>query len=447
MLSILINLIAVICGLSVFVKKQKRYLAVVISYFLLTDWFGLFHLITGGDSLIKSIDFFLLYMIIILGQSVSKGEINIKKDKYARLLFWFTLFHLGIFLMTVFLGFETLRFAVQDSRALFVYLIYFPLKRMSNDDIIKAFKAIFVIEVVIGINYLLQFAGIFILKTYDSLHLDGGMVRYTNVAPWFLFYLIIFVITKQQIRYKYLILFFLSLMLILPMSRMRIFLFCLVILYYFLFIKKDYKKIMKVFVSFILIALLFSDFLLARVLSNDNNDVSMIDDIENAVEGKYKEYDPEDSGTLGFRLAMLFERVRFMYDNPNYALCGVGFRHEESPKCYKNFYFTIGTYSESLPNLKEEIHSVDINWVRILMQMGYIGVIIYIFFMCNLINILYKNKNDIICAAGFLYILLFSLGSLTEAVWTENHVFKLLISLLMVYCYNLNRSKNFNKEL
>lgn len=441
MISILINLIAVIWGLSVFRKKQKRYLSVVISYFLLTDWFGLFTLITGGVSLIKNTDFFILYMFLLFGLSVQKGDLSFKNDKYSRVLLWFALFHLGIFLMTVLLGFDSFKFAVQDSRALFIYLIYFPLRRMDNDDIIKAFKSIFVIEIFIGINYLLQFVGIFILKSYDTIRLEGGMVRYTNVAPWFLFYLIILIITKQQIRYKYLILFFLSLMLILPMSRMRIVFFCLVILYYFLFIKRDYKNIVKIIVSFSLIALLFSDFLLARVVSNDTNNVSMFDDIENAMEGRYSNYDPESSGTLGFRLAMLFERVKFMYDNSNYALLGVGFRHEESPNCYDNFYFNLGTHSEGLPHLKEEIHSVDINWVRILMQMGYVGVIIYICFMYYLIKTLYKNKNDTICSAGLLYVILFSFGSITEAVWTENHTFKLLISILMVYSFNLNRKK------
>ena len=186
MISILINLIAVIWGLSVFRKKQKRYLSVVISYFLLTDWFGLFTLITGGVSLIKNTDFFILYMFLLFGLSVQKGDLSFKNDKYSRVLLWFALFHLGIFLMTVLLGFESFKFAVQDSRALFIYLIYFPLRRMDNDDIIKAFKSIFVIEIFIGINYLLQFVGIFILKSYDTIRLEGGMVRYTNVAPWFL---------------------------------------------------------------------------------------------------------------------------------------------------------------------------------------------------------------------------------------------------------------------
>lgn len=439
MISILINILAIAFGVSAFAKKQRRYLSIVISYFLLTDGFGLINLLTGGLNPIKNFDFLILYIVILSIACIGCGCLNVKNDKYAKLLCWFFLFHVGIFLMTIFFGYETFKFAIQDSRALFIYLIYFPLRRMNNSDIIKAFKVIFFVEFFLGINYLLQFAGIFILKTYDDIRLDGGIARYTNVAPWFLFYLIIFIITKQNIKYKNYILFFLGLMLILPMSRMRIILFCIVIIYYFLCIKKDYRKITKVIISFFVIALLFSDFLLARVVSDDKNDVSMLDDIEYALENRYSSYDPESSGTLGFRLAMFFERVNFMNDNPQYALFGVGFVHEESPNCYQKFNFNIGTFSEILPHSKEEIHSVDINWVRILMQMGYVGVIVYLYFMYSIIKLLYNNKDDLICCSGFLYVLIFAFGSITEAAWTENQTFKLLISLLMVYNYNLRK--------
>lgn len=441
MISIIINIIAIIWGISSFTQKNRRYLSIVISYFILTNGFGIIGVISGGVYPIKNIDFFILYMIALFLASINNKEINIKNDKYAKLLYFFFIFHLGIFFMTIALDLETFKFAIQDSRSLFIYLIYFPLKRINNNQIIKAFKIIFVVELLLGINYLLQFVGIFILNDYDETRLDGGMTRYTNVAPWFLFYLILFILTKQKIRYKNYILLFLGLMLILPMSRMRIILFSIIILYYYFFIKKDYKSIIKILACFFIIGLMFSNFLLARVVSNKENNVSMIDDIKYALEGGYKDFDSESSGTLGFRLAMLFERVKFMNDNPQYALFGVGFKHEESPNCYKNFYFHIGTMSKSLPHLKEEIHSVDINWVRILMQMGYIGVVVYIIFMCSITKLLYNNKDDLICCTGFLYILIFTLGSITEAVWTENHLFKLLVSLLMVYNFNLNNNK------
>lgn len=442
MISILINLIAVIWGLSVFGKKQKRYLSVVISYFLLTDWFGLLTLITGGVSLIKNIDFFILYMFLLFGLSVQKGDLSFKNDKYSRVLLWFALFHLGIFLMTVLLGFESFKFAVQDSRALFIYLIYFPLRRMDNDDIIKAFKSIFVIEIFIGINYLLQFVGIFILKSYDTIRLEGGMVRYTNVAPWFLFFLIYLIVVNFYIKYKYILILYLGAMLILPMSRMRIILFCLIVFSHFIFVERDYKKILKISAAALLISIILSPYLFARV-NGDNDNVSMIQDIEYSLDLSNKgfnQFNSQESGTLGFRIAMLLERINFMYDNPKYALFGVGFRHEYSPNCYRNFNFYIGTYNESLRNSQGEIHSVDINWVRILMEMGIFGVLMYLGLMYTVLKTLYRCRSNILCYSAFLYVSLFVIGSFTESVWTENYLFILFVSIIMVYCLNLKNN-------
>ena len=442
MLPVIINLIAIIFGLIHSFSPSKRHLSIVIVYFILSNCFYTSGSIVSENTPIKAYDFCIVYTILLYITHRNEIKINLK-NKYECFLLLFMLFHLFVFFMTIILEREYLGYAIKVGRMFLIFFIYFPLKIFTPIDIRKSFKTILIIELIYGITFFLQYAGIHILTSGDELkEVGNGLYRFTNIPLFFLFFLIYMVITEEKIKYKYLLIIYLGAMLVLPMSRMRILFFCITISYYFIFLKKEYGKMLKIGIIATLIGFALSPYLLARI-EGDSNNVSMKDDIMFALNNQnYAMYNTTDAGTLGFRISMLKERIDYMSKHPEYALTGVGFLHELSPNCYKQFHFFLGTWNENYPNSKGELSSVDIQWVQILMQMGYLGVILYLNYIFLVCYLLYKQRHNTLCCAGFLYGLIYAFGSITESVWTQNPSFILLISLLINYSTKIKKYGN-----
>lgn len=441
MLSVIINIIAVIFGVCYSRKTSKKYYSIVVFYFILSGWFGLSGRIVGDDRIFKAYDFCIIYILLlsIIHRNIIKLQIIGNYGKYLKI---FLLTHALLLIYTITMGYESAPMAIKNIRSVLLYTAFFPMLIYKKNDMEKAFRFIVVVEILLGVNFLLQYAGIFILKSYDEIRMDGGQERFLNVPVWFLFYLIYITVTKQKIRGKYFWLCFFGSLLILPMSRMRVLFFCGAICYYYIVLRHEIKRFLKIGTIAAVIAVALSPFLLARVNSKSTN-VSMMDDISFALTNKnFSNYNSDEAGTLGFRISMLAERVYYLIDHPEYLLSGVGLRHEESPNCYRNFNFMLGTYSENMPNLKAELHSVDNNWVFICIEMGLIGVILYLSLMFVVCKTLYNNRENEIILSGYLYMLIYSFGSITEAVWSDNPLFVILLSLLMAYTIKYEQEKN-----
>lgn len=440
MISVIINSLAVIFGLFCSTQNSKKHLSIIVFYFVLSRWFGLAGRIVGGEMMIKEYDFCLVYILLlsVLHSRTIKNENGGLYGKFIKVFLWT---HCALFVMTVAMDYESLRMSIQNTRFILLYAAFFPMLIFRLRDFEKAFKIIFVVEILLGINFLLQYAGIFVLTSYEEIKMTNGVARFLNVPAWFLFYLIFLSITKTKIHRKPLLLLLFGALLILPMSRMRIFFFVAVMLLYLLILRRDLKRFVKIGLAFGLLALFLSPYLLARVNSSDGH-VSMSEDIRFALTNRnYQNYNTDDAGTLGFRISMLAERVDYLIDHPQYALTGVGFRHEESPYCYRNFNFYLGTYNERYAHFKGELQSSDNNWIFIVMQMGLIGVFLYLSLMYIVCRKMFINRENDIMMTGFLYMLLFALGSITEAVWTANRLFIILVSLLMAYTVLYEKEK------
>ena len=445
MISVIINVIVLFCAITWFEKKETRHRSLVALYFFVTNWCMSSRLILGDANAhpIKPFDFIFLFGIYIVMTKTSK-EKWLKNDKFGRFLFLFLFLHILQFIRTVVMGYETFGYAFQDARQIFLYAMYFPLKEFEKEDFPKAFKIIIWIEVALGVNFVLQYAGIYILGDPSDIQYDHGMVRYRNIPAWFLFFLIFMIISGEKIQHSKIVLLLFVSMLILPMSRMRIVLVCGVLAYYFLYMQKNIGRIMKICIFSILIGFVLSPYLLSRFQSS-YEEVSFTEDIQFAFStSDYTAYNRDDGGTFAFRLAMLEERFDYLVRHPEYLITGVGFIHELSPKCYTRFNFMLATRVDSYEHGRDQIHSSDINWVRILMQFGLVGVVLYIVFMFVVCKQLYINRQDVYCCAAYLYFLIYSIGSISEAVWTQNRCFMFLLSMIMCYCSKVEDYKSIS---
>lgn len=443
MLQLIVNILLLVIGLRAYNSRNNKYVVVIILSVFFTGMFGIYKYF-DSTLYVKDTDFALFFMLLMI--FISRKEIKWKSTRYGKILLAFACIHVLYLLYTIICGYESFSFAFKDCRNIFLYLLYFPLQRLDARDLEKAIRCMFVITVILGIRFLLQYAGINIMVSNDDLEIDNGVVRFRNVPDWSIFYLVLIALNRTVIKYKYIFLLFFLALLVLPMARMRIMVFCIVMLVYLFFIAKRYTHILKV--SFVagIIALMLSPYLLARMEGGDRG-VSMWDDISLAVNTRnFSSYDSESSGTLGFRLAMLLERFEYLTKNPKYLLTGVGFRHEESPNCDKEFNFFLGTTSENTRSGIAQIHSVDIQWVGVLCQMGLIGVLVWLLFLIFINQILFLFKSDALCEGGLVLCLIFTLGSITEAIWSYNYMHILLVSILLVYVKQIKQNRLFNKS-
>jgi len=108
-----------------------------------------------------------------------------------------------------------------------------------------------------------------------------------------------------------------------------------------------------------------------------------------------------EDGTFSFRMAMLYERIDWLRDNPRYLLTGVGAMHEDSPKTLQMFNFSIGTYNKERFYGRTIIESGDIAWVPIVLRYGLIGVFVHIMMFFLLFNVSRKREDLLVMLSAY----------------------------------------------
>lgn len=427
-----IYLLVAILGCWFFITG-KKHLSIIAFCFILSNGFQFIH---SEWLSFKNYDIALVYLflLLILGTLTDRKFWNVRKDPIAKFILFFIAIYIFEYLLTLANGFEDILPAFKVWRRNLLYLSYFVFRTINIRDIKRSVKIMFSLSVITGVAYYLQFAGINLLGKIDT-ETGVELKRLLNVPAWFMFYLIYLCTTQEKIKWKvFWILFFLG-MLILPMARMRIILFFLCLICYYLFSGKV-KLLTKYAIPVTIVLIALAPYLSYRFVKEENisTDFSGILDIRSSD-------DFENNGTFSFRIAMLMERWEYMMDNPQYLLTGVGFRHEESPNCYNKFNFTLGTYTENYVSEKAQLVSVDITWVGVLMYLGLMGIIFYLYLFYFFIHTFYKQRSNSYILAMFLYMIIIAIGSLTEAIVDNNYQVVMLILLMLGLTYRFNLQK------
>ena len=384
-------------------------------------------------SSIRPSDLNLLLIFILLPIARNRYKYLDSNDisKWIKIILIFYCFE---FILTMILGAEDFLYGLKVIRIPLTLISFYVLRVIPFKDIKKFLTLGYIILIIQGVLYYLQFIGIHLLAGFNSTSVERYGLAFALNSPTFLYLYIFYVLADNDLssRQKYLLFLFLIGIVLLRYVRAGIFALAISTVLYLVISKKSKETI----IIGVIMALL-SPIILNTLSSKESlGGKSSSGDLQNIIEniGSPTSIDPL-AGSMSFRISMLIERGFYLLDNPQYSLFGVGTIHEDSPNCYKRFDFSIGTRNERKQGGKCMIESGDITWVPILLRYGFVGTLFHISLFFILFFNSYKRKDKFVFIAPLaLYLLLSSFdGPLFD---NADRLYFLSIVLLITYKVN-----------
>jgi len=113
--------------------------------------------------------------------------------------------------------------------------------------------------------------------------------------------------------------------------------------------------------------------------------------------------DPDEylKSTFTFRIAVLYERNQYLWDNPKKLLLGGGLMPEDSPKT-DNLNFKVGLLNDNESRITQ-VDCGDISYSSMLFRLGYLGTASYLLLLIYLSVYFYKKHNHKYGLVTFLF--------------------------------------------
>lgn len=417
---------------------------------LCCNCFGFVDSVRGS---IKETDLVVFFAVVSSLDGISKNKryLQVKNDPIGIVIVLILVYFILNFLGTVVLHVESLSNAIKVIRSKFILLLYFYLRTYKKEDFTKFIKYVLVASIIQGVFYYLQLVGVNVLSgRVDEADDIGEITRYANYPKFAYFFVIYYVISHKESTFpKIFLIAFFWMMYVMGQMRGAIISSAAAIGVYFLLEKK-----MK-YVGYIAIGVIAYQFVVAPMFEyrTRNKDQSTFAEIINVVKDPtnvYQQYTMSESrGHFTFRIAMLSERIIFMYHNPQYLPSGVGCIHEESNA--NQFYFHLGTFNDRYKHNMGMLGSADITWVGILMRYGLIGILLHLllFYVWAREGIPYvKNNKDTIFITCAVLVVSYILGSFnSDNLGRVPSILNILFYLAVIYRYNHDKKRDilFNR--
>lgn len=375
--------------LSIFLYLNKKYLPFILCYTaLMTE---LFMFDTIGSSIRGSdLCFFMNFILLPIAISRRNKE-QIKENKINKIIKLFIGFIVFELAYTVLTDADTFSNALKVVRIPLMFLAYYPFSTIKLDTYKRFLKIMFWITIVQGFFFLLQFVGINMLTgRFDN---EAFAFSFALNVPTFIYFYILFSLDSEYVKkYKYLLLGFFFVILLLTFVRSIIISTILSIIIYIVMVR-GIKRSMTIIITMLVIAPIASSFVekKSEVASSSFSTKEQIALLFSGTENIRML--GEDGGTSVFRMAMLIERFDYLFSNPEYLLFGVGAIHEDSPKCYNRFNFSLGTRNEGRYFGKCLIESGDITWVPVTLRYGLVGITLHLFILITIAQLARKRKD------------------------------------------------------
>ncbi|MCQ2375201.1 MAG: O-antigen ligase family protein [Salinivirgaceae bacterium] len=349
---------------------------------------------------------------------------SIPKDKYYKYSVLILLYICFQFIYTIVIKAESISFTLKVLRIPALISFMFVIRTIPFAAISKFLKVAFVITVVDGVFFYLEFVGVDFLPNVHPLDKENV---YSCTLPVFTFVFIFCCLTKYiNIRYKNIFLVFFLGILILSFVRTWLygFVICAGLL---LFLQRTDRKLV---LRYATIAIVVLPIILNAIDKKDSfSKADSHRDMENILSGDFlnpKSNINAENGTFAYRLSMLAERVEYLWDNPDKIIFGVGAIHEGSPNNIFNFY--LGTSNQIYEMCM--IESGDITWVPITLRYGFVGILLYLYFYILLFANSVKRKDEYIVMAPIA--LFYFIASFSSAFFEQADSYFVICILLGV---------------
>lgn len=331
-----------------------------------------------------------------------KGRISIGGTIGRIILLLLAYFHIRM-IFSVLLGEETFIQAFKVVLTNYYMLAYFLFLKIDEDSLNRICKPLFVMTIVGGIAYYLQFVGINLLQGRVDSSISMNSFRYMNVPQLLQPCLIYLLFCKNKIKYRHLYLLFLIPMILLPQSRGTIMAFSSACVLYVLYLKNP-KAVIKLLVVAFVGFFAFEPLLQAR-FSDGKGNQSIFEAIGSGFDiRRSDDFDASQSDTYAFRIAMAMERVEYLSDDPIKLLFGVGTMHEETGQKQFNFHLGSRVKNKEGRVTKGQIETSDIEFMTYTFRYGIVYLIIMLAFLIQVYRIFHRHlQNNKWAIVGYVF--------------------------------------------
>jgi len=194
--------------------------------------------------------------------------------------------------------------------------------------------------------------------------------------------------------------------------------------------KEGGRKLYRYLFVAAVVGVMSSQILLYRFSHGGN---SVVEDINKAFKlGSYEEYLASGKGTFSFRIALALERLEYLSAERSRFLFGIGTIHEDTKS--NKLRFKLGSYKAgSEAPIKQMIDTDDIAFVTHLVRYGFLYMILFSIFLCNVLLRFYKKRRFSAAFLGLLLITQIMLGCLGTDQFSTFQQMALLLILIALF--------------
>ncbi|MCL1938894.1 MAG: hypothetical protein FWF52_10930 [Candidatus Azobacteroides sp.] len=402
----MIFVVIVIFAIGLYIYGQKAW-TWIIFFFFLTSGFNLIpEELTDIGIISKGSDFAFLILIGIIIIDVFCVKNYLKRDRFIMLLLLFGMVLGACIVWSKWIIGLTWSEIIRCCRYQFFWIAYLAFRNMEKGQLESLLKYLFNITVFISVLYLAQ-----IIYQQTILNEVGitwanlfgiRIPRYYNQPDLIQFCTFMAVFNnpyRGMWRVATTTLLIMALLGAFHRSMQGFFLLSLLI--GFILKLPHVRKIQ--FLSLLSIALLGGFLFAGSRLMNSRTFI----DLQRISKGLYADVDVfalEDyfyESTFTFRLAVLYERNQYLWDNPKKLLLGAGLIPEDSPMA-NTFNFKVGLLDD-ITGRAVQIDCGDISYSSMIFRLGYLGTAMYLMLLIYLSVYFYKKHNHKYGLVTFLF--------------------------------------------
>ena len=423
-----------------YIIELRRISLFIFVTFMLNGWSVLTDTVLG----VKNYDLAFIYTIVVLSlQIFYEDSPNLKDGKMKWLIIIFFLFMLlnvnFSFVHYHFSGFQIL----QGSRASFLVLSYFFIRKISKKDFLWLNNLFFYITLITSILYILQVFFDLPVLPYDTENIRRdnytGILRYYNHPPLLYWYIFVTILAPHLVKSRLTFIgsFIFITALIATQGRTQIGM-TIGVLVLGVIMQNRLRSIFGSILIGLFVISQFADLLGARFEGQFND--STENDIESIFTGGIQQTveagNAYNAGTLTYRLAWFYERALYMHDQPlGEKIFGLGLISDSQLETVEKLYaFSLGL-RDADGNVMQ-LSTPDISYGNLLTKYGYFGGVLYLFIWTYLLFFFWNRRKETDYSfVGFLLILNTFLIALAGAAISNqgNIIFPFMIYLYILY--------------
>lgn len=434
--------------ISIFLFNNKKFYASLMLFFLfVTNGFQLVpvYWLMAGVPLEKGTDLAILYILFVTIKKLNSIKCILKQNaiyKWCLCLVIFTT--ISAFYSFFFLEYP-LTNIIQVYRQYLVFFSFILFFVMPLSVLKKVFHSLALLTIIQSFIFLLQIAtGSILLLAADgsenvTTNISGTFTRYYNspalLIPTLFYFLFVYKFKNSIYFYSVIILLFLTV--IGPLHRSGIMALVAVITVYIVL-----KKGNSIYLAGIGVLFVLGSFF---EVVNERMNGAYLDIIATFNSNLNLQNIDQGDNTMIFRIAHFLERYDYMIKQPLGWLFGIGLISDNSPLA-KKLPFRNGLVSEVTGQVIQ-IDSGDLIYSPLLLTLGIVGTILYLFFFIKFLIYFFKSfRYSNYAIVGFLTILngfFLSMAGIEMLSFT----FKINILLIsVIVCRQIILTKNYINE-